>query len=54
MNIIYILILLAVIVLMVAIYFFFWAVNSNQFDDIDGPAYHIIIDDKKNFNKHYF
>jgi len=48
MDIIYILIPLALMVLVVAIYFFFWAVNSDQFDDVDGPAYHIIIDDKRN------
>ncbi len=48
MNIIYILIPLTMFVLIIAIYFFFWAVNGNQFDDFDSPAYHIIIDDKKN------
>lgn len=47
MDIIYILIPLVLLVLVVAIYFFFWAVNSDQFDDFDGPAYHIIIDDKR-------
>lgn len=47
MEIIYILILLVLLILVVAIYFFFWAVNSDQFEDIDSPAYHIIIDDKK-------
>lgn len=47
MDIIYILIPLALLVLVVAIFFFFWAVNSDQFDDFDGPAYHIIIDDKR-------
>lgn len=51
MDIIYILIPLALIVLVIALYFFFWAVNSEQFDDFDGPAKHIIIDDKRrNFN----
>jgi cbb3-type cytochrome oxidase maturation protein len=48
MNIIYMLIPLSIIILLIAIYFFFWAVNKNQFDDVEAPAYHIIFDDKKN------
>jgi len=27
--------------------FFFWAVNNDQYDDFDAPAYHILLDDKK-------
>lgn len=48
MNIIYILIPLTLLILIIAVYFFFLAVNTNQFDDFDSPAYHIIIDDKQN------
>lgn len=47
MNIIYVLIPLTLFILLIAIYFFFWAVNSDQFDDFDGPAYHVLIDDKR-------
>lgn len=47
MKIIYILIPLSLLFLVFAVYFFFWAVNSNQYDDVDSPAYHILFDDKK-------
>ena len=29
-----------------AIWCFFWAVNSGQFDDLDGPAHSILFDDE--------
>ncbi|WP_259639491.1 cbb3-type cytochrome oxidase assembly protein CcoS [Pseudomonas syringae] len=29
----------------VAIYVFFWAVDSGQYDDMDGPAHSILFDD---------
>lgn len=48
MNIIYVLIPLTLIIVLIAIYFFFIAVNTDQFEDFEGPAYHIIIDDKHN------
>lgn len=47
MNIIYILIPLTLLILLSSIYFFFWAVNSDQFDDLESPSNHIIMDDKK-------
>lgn len=47
MEIIYILILLSLIVVTIAIYFFFWAVNNDQYDDVESPGYHILLDDKK-------
>lgn len=33
--------------LIVACLFFFWAVRSGQFDDMDGPAQRILLDDKQ-------
>lgn len=36
----------AVILVALAIWFFFWAVNSGQFDDLDGPAHSILFDDE--------
>jgi cbb3-type cytochrome oxidase maturation protein len=27
--------------------FFFWAVKSDQFDDLEGPAHRILMDDDK-------
>ena len=47
MEIIYILIPLSLVILFIAIYFFFWAVNNDQYDDIDSPAYHVLLDDQK-------
>lgn len=46
MTILFILIGLAVLVLIIAIVAFFWAVNNKQFDDLDGPAYQVLFDDK--------
>lgn len=31
----------------VAIWVFFWAVDSGQFDDLDGPAHSILFDDEE-------
>lgn len=47
MSIIYILIPLSLLILIAAIWFFFWAVNNDQYDDFDAPAYHILLDDQK-------
>jgi len=45
MNIIYALIPLGLFLLVAAIYAFFWAVRSGQFDDLESPAWKIILDD---------
>jgi cbb3-type cytochrome oxidase maturation protein len=45
MSIIYVLIPIAVIIVAVAILIFFWAVKSNQFDDLDRQGYNILFDD---------
>ncbi|HIH2763595.1 MAG TPA: cbb3-type cytochrome oxidase assembly protein CcoS [Candidatus Azoamicus sp.] len=47
MDIIYILIPLSVLFLLVAILFFFWAVNSDQYENFESSSYHILLDDKK-------
>jgi cbb3-type cytochrome oxidase maturation protein len=44
-TIIYLLIPLGLIVLAIAIGAFFWAVRSGQFDDMDTPAWRILLDD---------
>lgn len=46
MNILYIMIPLAIVLVIMAIFFFFWAVNNKQFDDLDSPAYRILLDDE--------
>ena len=45
MEILYILIPLGLLVLGVAIWGFIWAVRTWQFDDMEGPAYRILMDD---------
>ncbi|GGF57731.1 cbb3-type cytochrome oxidase assembly protein CcoS [Alteromonas lipolytica] len=45
MSIIYVLIPLAIILVAVAIGIFFWAVKSNQFQDLERHGYSILFDD---------
>lgn len=45
MEILYILIPLGLIVLSIAVWGFLWAVKSGQFDDMEGPAHRILMDD---------
>ncbi|MFT6269099.1 MAG: cbb3-type cytochrome oxidase maturation protein [Alphaproteobacteria bacterium] len=48
MSIIYVLIPLAIIIVAIAIGVFFWAVKSNQFDDLERQGYSILFDDDVN------
>mgnify|MGYP001096755424 CR=1 FL=1 len=54
MSIIYVLIPLAIILVGIAVIVFFWAVRSNQFEDLDRQGYSILFDDdiKKKDEKH--
>lgn len=45
MSIIYVLIPIAIIIVALAIIIFFWAVKSNQFEDLDRQGYSILFDD---------
>ncbi len=45
MDIIYLLLPVALIIVIIIIAVFFWAVKSDQFDDLEGPAYRILMDD---------
>jgi cbb3-type cytochrome oxidase maturation protein len=45
MTILFLLIPLGMIFLGVAIWAFLWAVRSGQFDDMEGPAHRILMDD---------
>lgn len=45
MEILYILIPLGLIVLGIAVWGFLWAVRTGQFDDMEGPAHRILMDD---------
>lgn len=45
MDILFLLIPLGLLLLGVAIWGFLWAVRSGQFDDLEGPAHRILMDD---------
>lgn len=45
MNIIYVLIPVAIIIVLLAIGAFFWAVRSNQFEDLERQGSNILFDD---------
>ena len=47
MTIIYALIPLGLLLLGVAIWAFFWAVRNGQFDDLETPAWRILMDDDR-------
>lgn len=48
MSIIFILIPLGLVLLLAAVAAFFWAVRSGQFDDLETPAWRILLDDDRN------
>ncbi len=45
MDIIYLLLPVALIILIIIIVVFLWAVKSDQFEDMEGPAHRILMDD---------
>ena len=45
MDILYLLIPLGIVLLGIAVWAFMWAVRSGQFDDLEGPAHRILMDD---------
>jgi len=44
-EILYLLIPLGVVVIVVAVVAFAWSVKSGQFEDLEGPAHRILMDD---------
>jgi cbb3-type cytochrome oxidase maturation protein len=48
MSIIYILIPIAIILTSIAIYLFFWAVKTEQFDDLEKQGMSILFDEDEN------
>jgi cbb3-type cytochrome oxidase maturation protein len=46
-SILFLLIPLGLLLLGLAIWAFFWAVGSGQFDDLDSPAWSVVMDDDK-------
>jgi cbb3-type cytochrome oxidase maturation protein len=45
MNALFLLIPLSLVLVGLAVAIFFWAVHAGQFDDLDSPAYRILLDD---------
>ncbi|HEX9628319.1 MAG TPA: cbb3-type cytochrome oxidase assembly protein CcoS [Acidiferrobacterales bacterium] len=45
MEILYLLIPLALVLVAIIIVVFLWAIRSGQFDDLEGPAHRILMDD---------
>jgi cbb3-type cytochrome oxidase maturation protein len=45
MNSMFLLIPLSLVLVALAVAAFFWAVHSGQFDDLDSPAYRMLMDD---------
>jgi cbb3-type cytochrome oxidase maturation protein len=50
MSIIYILIPIAILLTALGVYLFFWAVKSDQFDDLEKQGMSILFDDNKTDN----
>ncbi len=47
MEVIYLLIPLSLVFLSASVWLFFWAIKSEQYDDLEGPAHRIILDDRE-------
>lgn len=45
MEVVYLLIPLSILLVGVIVWVFFWAIRSGQFDDLEGPAHRILMDD---------
>ncbi|WP_404399204.1 cbb3-type cytochrome oxidase assembly protein CcoS [Idiomarina seosinensis] len=51
MNVIYVLIPVAILFVVIAVLVFFWAVKSNQFEDIEREGMRILLDDDEEQNR---
>ena len=45
MEILYLLIPLSLLLIGLIVWIFLWAIRSGQFDDLEGPAHRILMDD---------
>lgn len=52
MEIIYLLIPITLILAAIIIWVFMWAVKSDQFEDLEGPAHRIIMEDDDKVDSH--
>ena len=47
MNILYLLIPISLVLLGLIVWVLMWAVRSGQFDDLEGPAHRILLDEER-------
>jgi cbb3-type cytochrome oxidase maturation protein len=47
MDILYLLIPVSVVLVFVIAFFFRWSLKAGQFEDLEGPAYRILMDDDR-------
>ena len=52
MNSVLVLIPITLFIIGVAVLIFFWAVRSGQFDDLESPAYDILMEDEGRHSEH--
>jgi cbb3-type cytochrome oxidase maturation protein len=45
MSILYLIIPVSILLVIAIVWIFLWAVRSGQFDDMEGPAHRILMDD---------
>ncbi len=50
MEILYLLIPLSIVLLGLIVWVFMWAIGSGQFDDLEGPAHRILMDEELPLN----
>ncbi len=47
MNILYLLIPISLVLLALIVWIFLWAIRDGQFDDLEGPAHRILMDEDR-------
>jgi cbb3-type cytochrome oxidase maturation protein len=47
MEIVYLLVPIALLIAALVVWLFFWAIRSGQFEDLEGPAHRILMDNDK-------
>ncbi len=45
MDILYLLVPISLVIMGIAVWVFLWAIRSGQFEDLEGPAHRILMDD---------
>ena len=53
MTILFLLIPLSLVLFIGALVGFFWMVRNGQFDDLDTPAWQVVVDDKAERRQHH-